>query len=100
MRTRSATRTVGVGAARARLAGEPPTEVSAKVAELVPSFGRQEVPGRRLTDLGCPDCPGVLAAHTEGRKGHLTFVCRVGHVFAADTLIEAKEEALELALWN
>jgi two-component system chemotaxis response regulator CheB len=51
-----------------------------------------------LTDLGCPDCPGVLAFRR--LAGHLSFTCSVGHAFSGDSLVEAKEEELERALWT
>lgn len=45
--------------------------------------------GAELTDLGCPDCPGVLALlRTENQ---MSFVCSVGHAFSSESLIEAKE---------
>jgi two-component system chemotaxis response regulator CheB len=57
-------------------------------------------PDGTLTDLGCPVCPGVLEVQPAGHKGYLTFVCRIGHAFSPQTLIDAKEEALEEALWS
>jgi two-component system, chemotaxis family, protein-glutamate methylesterase/glutaminase len=64
-------------------------------------FGRSQlgVPGGDLTDFGCPDCRGVLAVRDEGKQGYLAFSCRVGHVFSGETLIAAKEEQVEDALW-
>jgi hypothetical protein len=35
-----------------------------------------------------------------GRKGHLDFVCRVGHVYALPELLLTKEQALEDRLWS
>lgn len=52
-----------------------------------------------MTDLGCPDCRGVLAVREEGKKGHLAFTCRVGHAFSGESLLKGKEEQLEQALW-
>jgi two-component system chemotaxis response regulator CheB len=57
------------------------------------------VPPGDLTDMGCPDCRGVLAVREEGPKGHLSFTCRVGHAFSGESLIEVKEEQLEDTLW-
>ena len=48
-----------------------------------------------MTDLGCPDCRGVLAVREEGRQGHLTFVCSIGHGYSGESLIRSKEEQLE-----
>ena len=56
--------------------------------------------GRQLTDLGCPDCPGVLSASEEGNKGFLRFTCRIGHAFSAASLVEAQERELERCLWS
>ena len=58
-----------------------------------------EVAGE-LTDLGCPDCRGVLAVREEGRQGHLTFVCSIGHGYSGESLIRSKEEQLEDTLWS
>jgi two-component system chemotaxis response regulator CheB len=65
-------------------------------------FGRSEMgaPSGDLTDLGCPDCRGVLAVRDEGDKGHLAFTCRVGHAFSGDSLIKVKEEQLENCIWT
>jgi two-component system chemotaxis response regulator CheB len=52
-----------------------------------------------LTDLGCPDCRGVLAACRAGDAGLITFACRVGHAFSFQELVEAKEIQVEEALW-
>jgi two-component system chemotaxis response regulator CheB len=54
--------------------------------------------GGALTDLGCPDCTGVLAFRR--MEGQLSFTCSVGHAFSVDSLIEAKEQELETALWG
>jgi hypothetical protein len=64
-------------------------------------FGRdrESAPGA-LTDLGCPDCRGVLAVQELGDKGHLSFECRIGHTFSSESLIAAKEEQLDTALWT
>jgi two-component system chemotaxis response regulator CheB len=53
----------------------------------------------QLTDLGCPDCRGVLGFKDLG-KGALSFECQVGHAFLAESLIESKEDQLEEALWT
>jgi two-component system chemotaxis response regulator CheB len=58
-----------------------------------------EVAGE-LTDLGCPDCRGVLAVREEGRRGHLAFACSIGHAYSGESLIKSKEEQLEDTLWS
>jgi two-component system chemotaxis response regulator CheB len=56
--------------------------------------------GRRLTGVTCPDCPGSLTVEVQGHKGHLHFVCRVGHAYSVAGLLAAKEEVLEDRLWG
>lgn len=51
-----------------------------------------------MTDLGCPDCSGVLAFRR--LSGQLSFTCTVGHAFSGESLIDAKEEQLEHTLWD
>jgi two-component system chemotaxis response regulator CheB len=53
-----------------------------------------------LTDLGCPDCSGVLAVSEMGRGGLFFFECRVGHTFSGESLIHAKEDRVEEHLWS
>lgn len=53
-----------------------------------------------MTDLGCPDCRGVLAVEELGDRGHLAFACRIGHTFSSESLLAAKEEQLDTALWS
>jgi len=48
--------------------------------------------------MGCPDCRGVLAVSS--LAGHLWFTCSVGHAFDSESLLGAKEEQLETALWT
>jgi hypothetical protein len=53
----------------------------------------------RLTDLGCPDCRGVLAV--EAVPGTLQmFRCSIGHVYEGQGLVAAKEAQLEMSLWS
>jgi two-component system chemotaxis response regulator CheB len=65
-------------------------------------FGRSAPgsPAGDLTDLGCPDCRGVLAVREEGARRHLAFSCRVGHGYSGESLIAGKEEQLESSLWS
>ena len=52
------------------------------------------------TLIGCPDCSGVLSVEKEGTEGHLRYTCHVGHSFSLHSLLEAKEDQLEEALWS
>ena len=64
-------------------------------------FGRrgEKAEGADLTDIGCPDCRGVLAVE-ERSSGQLAFFCRVGHAYSGQSLVVAKEDQLENALWS
>ena len=70
--------------------------------ELAAAFGRSKgQPAHAIaTDLGCSACRGVLYVSELGRSGWLSFRCRVGHAFSADSLLFAKEEQLEESLWS
>ena len=61
-------------------------------------LGRATTEDGELTDLGCPDCSGVLAFRRP--SGQLSFACSVGHAFSGDSLVDAKEEEVEHALWR
>lgn len=56
--------------------------------------------GGVLTDLGCPDCRGVLTVNDTGDSGFRLFRCRVGHAFSLESLVPLKEDELETALWT
>jgi two-component system chemotaxis response regulator CheB len=64
------------------------------------TFARTENEHGHLTELGCPDCPGVLRVREEGKGGYLRLTCRVGHTFSSESFLEAKENAVEAALWS
>lgn len=59
------------------------------------SFGDDQ-PGRP-SGYACPDCGGVLWER-EGAEA-LELVCRIGHLYNLDGVLEAKNSALEGALW-
>jgi two-component system chemotaxis response regulator CheB len=46
----------------------------------------------------CPECNGTLWEIKEGKI--LRFRCRVGHAYGAESLLAAKNEELETALWT
>jgi two-component system chemotaxis response regulator CheB len=48
--------------------------------------------------LGCPDCGGGMFAIRTGRAVH--YVCHVGHSFSPQTLLAAKDDNIEEALWT
>jgi two-component system chemotaxis response regulator CheB len=47
--------------------------------------------------FACPECNGVLWEVDE--KSPLQFRCRIGHTYAAESLIAQQEESLENSLW-
>lgn len=55
-----------------------------------------DVPGKP-SGYACPDCGGVLWEREGGDAVEL--VCRIGHLYNIDSLFEAKNSALEGALW-
>lgn len=90
----------------------PASEIGAKLVSLVGRSGPQlqvstgnkkepaKVPaGERETpaEYSCPDCGGVLRETSEG--GLMRYVCRVGHGYAPEALLEAQWDYIEGALW-
>ncbi|MGD9725885.1 MAG: hypothetical protein AB7V39_05770 [Nitrospiraceae bacterium] len=52
------------------------------------------------TMIGCPACAGVLAMGKDQGSVRPHLMCSVGHRFSLDSLLEAKEEELEKAMWS
>ncbi len=55
-----------------------------------------QIPGRS-TDFTCPECSGALRKIDEEETHR--FRCRVGHAYSMDSLMAAKNEAVEEAFW-
>ena len=55
---------------------------------------------KQVTEIGCPDCAGVLSQFRAADGPHLRFVCKVGHAYSLSSLVQAKEAQLEQALWS
>ncbi|WP_205514610.1 chemotaxis protein CheB [Longitalea arenae] len=51
-----------------------------------------------LSPFTCPECSGVLAAITDGRR--VRYRCHTGHAFSADSLLASLTEKTEQTLWN
>jgi two-component system chemotaxis response regulator CheB len=60
------------------------------------AISRDEAPGRRSA-FACPECGGALWEFDDMEMPR--FRCRVGHAYAAETLLEAQNGSLEQALW-
>lgn len=63
-------------------------------------FRRAGAADARLTDLGCPDCRGVLSVTEPIDTGLLVFACLIGHRFSGESLLPIKEDQVETALWS
>ncbi|SEG98271.1 two-component system, chemotaxis family, response regulator CheB [Nonomuraea solani] len=59
-----------------------------------PSLGE---PGGELIAFSCPECSGPIYE----QKGETTsrYICRVGHAWSRDSMINAQSDAVERALW-
>lgn len=55
-----------------------------------------EVPGRS-TDFTCPECRGPIREMEE--DGLVRYRCRVGHAYSLESLIAARDDSVEDALW-
>lgn len=64
-----------------------------------PALPQRATADLAATGLTCPDCGGSLSVRAEGASGYLYFRCRIGHVFALDSLVAAKEDGVERCLW-
>jgi len=48
-------------------------------------------------NFACPECGGILT--NDGAPGVPRFICRTGHSFSADSLLQGQAEGIEAALW-
>jgi two-component system chemotaxis response regulator CheB len=98
----------GIAAELARLAGEEVEERGAPVSEdMVYETEIAEMEPETLTGddrpgtpsgYACPACHGVLWEIHEGDM--IRFRCRVGHAYAAESLLAEQSESLEAAMWT
>ena len=92
-------RLVGNGHRRENGEGQSDSELNneVKIAEIDMSAIEQSKPGKPSPYV-CPECNGTLWEIREGEL--LRFRCRVGHAYGAESLLAAKNEELEGALWT
>ena len=72
-------------------------EYESNIAGLDPSAAESEATPADLSSLSCPECAGPLYELRDGQ--FLRFRCRVGHAYTADTVMDAKADVLENALY-
>jgi two-component system, chemotaxis family, protein-glutamate methylesterase/glutaminase len=72
-------------------------EYESKIAGLDPSTVESGAPPGELSSFSCPECAGPLYELRDGRL--LRFRCRVGHAYTADSVMDAKADVLENALY-
>ena len=80
--------------ARNQTEDEVEEEFSAMPPDALPE---DKHPGSPST-YGCPDCGGVLWEMREGDV--MRFRCRVGHAWAAESLLAEQVDSMEAALWT
>jgi two-component system chemotaxis response regulator CheB len=83
-------------------AGDPPIhgdmELESAIAAFEPAALEDDRRPGTPSGFACPDCGGSL---WEIEEGELTrFRCRVGHAWAAGSLVAEQAEAVEAALWT
>ena len=54
---------------------------------------------KKITGVSCIECPGVVQVQMLGKKRHMRFTCRIGHVYSAHEFVAGKEGKLEEHLW-
>lgn len=98
-----------IGPLVTRLVGESapakalPKKISPEVDEEVgvAEMKMDDIEAERAGDpsaFSCPECQGVLWELKEGEL--FRYRCRVGHAYSAESLLTAKSEELEGALWG
>ena len=67
------------------------TEISAYGVSTAPQSGQP-------VGLGCPECGGGMSVVHTGNAVH--YVCHTGHSYAPQTLLAARDDTVESALWT
>ncbi|WP_219463897.1 chemotaxis protein CheB [Nonomuraea rhizosphaerae] len=68
-----------------------------EVAQVLRHAPIMDDPNGQLLGLTCPQCNGPLFEQHSDRISR--YVCRVGHAWSHDSMIEAQSDAVEQALW-
>jgi two-component system chemotaxis response regulator CheB len=87
----------------------PAAKIAHRVAQILEDQERSDAMEREpeaegeetrevLSDIGCPDCGGLLRRTDEGESAQL--VCDLGHRYNLAALAEEQTEAIEAALWT
>jgi two-component system chemotaxis response regulator CheB len=94
-----------LGAALATLVGQPAPDVSARVDDnLIWQTDMAEHGASALrhagrpAGLGCPECSGGLSVVETGNA--VQYVCHTGHAYSPESLLAARDENIESALWT
>ncbi|MEU4620033.1 chemotaxis protein CheB [Actinoplanes sp. NPDC023801] len=93
-----------LGEAVAEMAGKPITDESRPPDPLIwetdmIAYGTSDVPDRgEPVALGCPDCLGGMYVVRSGLAAH--YVCHVGHSYSPQSLLAARNENAEEAIWT
>lgn len=74
-----------------------PMDLEKEVRYAAGGAGPRDIPPGRPAEYACPECNGAMWTLEE--KDLVRFRCRVGHAYTEESLISAKSEALESALW-
>ena len=84
-----------------------PADLATAAAKRIATFGSpSHVPTRSQeggdrgvpSEFVCPDCGGTLFERPDG--GVDRFVCRVGHAYSPESLLEHQDEHIENVLWS
>lgn len=87
----------GHGRQKAGVEGDSALNNEVKIAEIDIAAIKHAKPGAP-SPYACPECNGILWEIREGKMPR--FRCRVGHAYGTESLLAAKSEELEGALWT
>ncbi|AEV83625.1 chemotaxis protein CheB [Actinoplanes sp. SE50] len=79
-------------------AGEGPQEALRWETDMIADGSSDARDRGEPVALGCPECHGGMYVVRTGRAAH--YVCHVGHSYSPQTLLAARDNGLEEALWT